>query len=214
MSSPLENQLIWAAFAAVILVLVFFMLRRTPRQGKLLPESLFTVAADANGVRVVDPSGQERRTSWSYIERLLLRTTDAGPLVPDVFWEVQPVEEPSLVFPGGATGEAEFLRLAQAHLPGFRNDQVIAAMSSTSNREFVVWKHDRYCPRCGHQLPDFRSITHEQRLELRRMIDSSGSINAINRLREMSGCNLRDAKLWVHHRGVAGQAARRYAACR
>jgi endogenous inhibitor of DNA gyrase (YacG/DUF329 family) len=125
--------------------------------------------------------------------------------VPDVFWEVQPIEDASFIFPGGATGEAEFLAEAQARLPGFKNDQVIAAMRSTSNDEFVVWERDRYCPRCGHHLPEFQSLSHAQRVELRRIIDSSGSISAIKRLREISGCDLETAKLWVHHRGIAGQ---------
>lgn len=147
MSSPLENPSLLVAIAAVILLLLFMRLRRAPRQAKLWPESLFVVTADVDGVRVVDPSGRERGAAWNAVERLLVRTTDAGPLLPDVFWEVQPIDEPSVIFPGGATGEADFLRLAQAHLPGFRNDQVIAAMSSTSNREFIVWEHPRDC---GH----------------------------------------------------------------
>ena len=100
---------------------------------------------------------------------------------------------------------ARVLQMAQAHLRGFRNDRMAAAMTSTANREFVIWEHDRNCPRCGHQLPELRGLSHEQRLELRRIIDSSGPIHAIKRLRELSGCNLRDAKLWVGHRGIAGQ---------
>ncbi|HEU4886298.1 MAG TPA: hypothetical protein VFV49_00320 [Thermoanaerobaculia bacterium] len=171
----------------------------------MIPESLFAVTADATHVGVVDPTGQARRTSWSLVERLLIRTTDEGPFLPDVFWEIEPVEEPSLVFPGGATGEAEFLRTAQARLPGFNNDQVIAAMASTSNQEFVVWERDRHCPRCQRDLPRFPQLTHAHRLELRRIIDTSGPIDAIKRLREMSGCDLKTAKLWVHHRGLAGQ---------
>ena len=171
----------------------------------MIPESLFVVEADATHLRVVEPNGGERSIAWALVERVLIRTTDEGPFLPDVFWEVEPFEERSVVFPGGATGEAEFLRVVQAHLPGFRNEHVTAAMCSTSNREFVVWERDRHCSRCGHQLPEFPDLTHAQRLELRRMIDTSGSIVAIKRLREISGCDLREAKLWVHHRGIAGQ---------
>ena len=48
----------------------------------------------------------------------------------------------ALIFPGGATGEAEAIRAFQVHLAGFRNDEVAAAMRSTANREFVVWERE------------------------------------------------------------------------
>src|ERR1044072_8096978 len=179
MLGMLESRHVLAVVAAAaFLVCLVMMLRRKPKRTKLLPESSFVVTTDNSFVRVIDPSGQEWHATWSFVERLLIRTTDAGPLLPDVFCEIQPMEEPSFAFPGGATGEAEFLRQAEAHLPDFRNDQVIAAMSSTSNREFVVWECGRHCPRCQHEIPHLPVLTHADRLELRRIIDSSGSINA------------------------------------
>jgi hypothetical protein len=206
------DSLIWAAVILGGLVVAVMILRRKPK-GTLFPESHFVVTADAGHIRVVDPAGHERSTPWSSIERLLIRTTDEGPLLPDVFWIVEPIEEQAFIFPGGATGEDEFLHTAQAHLAGFRNDQVIAAMSSTSNQEFLVWEHDRYCARCERQLPQLPELTHPQRLELRGIIDTSGSIQAIKRLREISGCDLGTAKLWVHHRGIARQGHERLVPC-
>lgn len=134
----IENPWVWAAGAVIVAVLV--LLRRKPRPAGVQPEALFVVTTDSEGVRVVDPSGQERRAAWSALERLVIRTTDTGPLLADVFWIVQPIGEPVFFFPGGATGETEFLRMAQAQLPAFDNDQVIAAMGSSENREFVAWQ--------------------------------------------------------------------------
>jgi len=81
--------------AVALMVVLFVVLSFRRRRGReLLPESRFVVTANTDSVRVVDPSGQERRVSWTFVERVLIRTTDAGPLLPDVFWEVQPIEEP------------------------------------------------------------------------------------------------------------------------
>jgi hypothetical protein len=146
MPSLLGNEVVWTAVILGSLIVVVMILRRKPKGTRLLPESQFVVMADASHIRVVDPAGHERSTPWSSIERLLIRTTDQGPLLPDVFWIVEPIEEPAFIFPGGATGEDEFLRAAQAHLAGFRNDRMIDAMSSTSNQEFLVWDRDRSAP--------------------------------------------------------------------
>lgn len=204
MKVPLD-ALTWATVVVVGLLAVVLLLRRGRRSTVLIPESLFVVEANATHVVVLDPAGRKRETEWSVIERVVIRTTDGGPLLPDVFWKIEPLEQPLFDFPGGATGESEFLRAAQIHLPRFDDDQVIAAMGSTSNREFVVWQRAQHCSRCGHDLPQFPVLTHAQRLELRRVIDSAGPIAAIKRLRELSGCDLGTARLWVHHRGITGQ---------
>ena len=105
-----------------------------------MPESLFVVTTDAAQIALVDPAGGEHRIAWSDIARIIIRTTDEGPLLPDVFWIIEPVDGTPIVIPGGATGEDELLRVAQSVLPGFRNDQMIAAMSSTDCQDFVVWE--------------------------------------------------------------------------
>lgn len=135
---------VWALVLLGGIALVFLILRHGRRRtGRLMPEALFVVSVDADQVEIVDPAGVRRSVAWRVLERLVIRTTDTGPLLPDVFWELESADGPILQFPGGATGENDFLLAAQTHLHGFRNDQVIAAMSSTSNREFVVWERDR-----------------------------------------------------------------------
>src|SRR6185369_4374105 len=160
---------------------------RRGRSGRLIPESLFTVAADEWQISVSDPEGNERNTTWSLIERVLIRTTDEGPFLPDVFWIVEPIDKSALVFPGGSTGESDVLRALQASLPGFRSEQVIAAMGSTANQEFLLWERDSYCSRCGRDVPRLNNLNHAQKLEIRRVRDITGPIAAIKLLREISG---------------------------
>src|SRR6185369_7366841 len=137
---------------------------RRGRSGRLIPESLFTVAADEWQISVSDPEGNERNTTWSLIERVLIRTTDEGPFLPDVFWIVEPIDKSALVFPGGSTGESDVLRALQASLPGFRSEQVIAAMGSTANQEFLLWERNSSCPPGGRKVPRWTNLNHHQRL--------------------------------------------------
>ena len=106
----------------------------------LNPEASVHVTVDAHRVVVLYPNGREREFAWSAVQRIVILTTDEGPLLTDVFWVITPAGERPLVIPVGATGEDEFLQTAQATLPNFRNEQVIEAMTSTSNQEFVVWE--------------------------------------------------------------------------
>jgi hypothetical protein len=203
-SLPIEAY-VWLAVMCVGVSILLVILRRRPRDRALIRESLFVVVADPTRFHVIDPSGNEKGTSWNSLERVLIRTTDDGPFLPDVFWVLEPMEEPAVVFPSGVTGEAEFLRVAQAVLLDFNNDQITKAMGCTDNGEFIVWERTTYCSRCMHTLPRLDELAHAQRLELRRIIDTAGSIHAMKHLRNVTGCDLKTAKLWVQHRGIAGQ---------
>jgi hypothetical protein len=80
------------------------------------------------------------RIAWADIARVVVRTTDDGPYFPDVYWEIYRDEgEPAVMFPQGISGTDELLRELQRRLPGFANDRLIQAMSSTSNELFVLW---------------------------------------------------------------------------
>jgi hypothetical protein len=174
---------------------------------------MWIIVVEEDRLRVADPRGQTSEVAWGAIERVVIRTTDLGPFAPDVFWLIDPIEEETIVIPGNATGESEMLGAMQQRLPGFRNDQLTEAMTSTSNREFVVWERDRLCPRCGSEIPYFPGISHAQKLAWRRLIDASGPIPAMKQLRQDIGCDLGTAKRWVHHRGIAGLGHEPLAPC-
>lgn len=116
----------------------YLFARERPR--RLLPESLYTVTFNDDVIEVSDPAGEIRRVRWDQITRVGIRTTDEGPFLPDVFWGIHAGgDEPVVVFPGGASGESELLTALQRTLPGFSNDELIAAMRSTSNAYFLLW---------------------------------------------------------------------------
>ena len=75
------------------------------------------------------------------------------------------------------------------------------------------WKRSRHCPRCNMEIPEFPELSDEQRIALRHAIDSGGAIAAIKRLREIVGCDLATANLWVFHRGIAGGGHEPLAPC-
>lgn len=130
----------WFWVAGIILAIVSAYFYRRRRAKRLMPESLFVVSFDSAGIRVSDPSGDTRAVAWERLSRVTIRTTDEGPLRPDVFWFLhESADTPSAVFPGGATGETELLAELQKRLSRFDNEQLIQAMASTSNALFVVW---------------------------------------------------------------------------
>jgi len=129
---------IWVAGLISAVAGGYVAVRRDPR--RLMPESRYVVTFDQNAIAVADPAGETRRVAWRDITRVGVRTTDDGPFLPDVFWGIHGgATEPAVVFPGGASGESELLAELQRRLPGFRNDELIAAMQSTSNAYFVLW---------------------------------------------------------------------------
>jgi len=105
-----------------------------------MPEHLYNVTFDEHGIVVTDPRGGTQRVAWTEMTRVAVRTTDEGPFLPDVFWELHAGgDDPAIIFPGGATGENELLAELQRRLPGFDNDQMIAAMGSADNAYFPLW---------------------------------------------------------------------------
>jgi hypothetical protein len=76
--------------------------------------------------------------TWNDLEVVAIETTDEGPFVTDVFW-LLPGETSGCVVPLGATGEDLMLKRLQI-LPGFDNETLTKAMSSTSNARFVLWR--------------------------------------------------------------------------
>ena len=115
----------------------FFAALREPSHKALFPESTYHVTWDAAAITCTSPAGDVQSVPWQDLRSVMIRTTDAGPLVADVFWILQGSDS-TCVVPQGARGEPELLRRLQ-ELPDFDSEAVIAAMSSTDNAEFLCW---------------------------------------------------------------------------
>lgn len=134
----------WSWFwISATLVMLGWYLYTNRRPEDLMPERRYVVVFDEGTITVTFPRGEVLQVSWDEITRVGIRTTDEGPLLPDVFWGIHAGgDEPAVVFPGGATGEQELLEELQRRLSGFRNDQLLAAMRSTSNAYFLLWSSE------------------------------------------------------------------------
>jgi len=98
------------------------------------------VKVDERGVSCQHPSGEIESVAWDDLYAVVLETNDTGPWGMDMLWRLfGPEGAHACVIPMGATGEIELLARLQA-LPGFDNEQLIAAMSWTENQIFVCWR--------------------------------------------------------------------------
>jgi hypothetical protein len=104
-------------------------------------ETSFRVDTDDNGIMVTMPSGARATLRWVDLTRVTIRTTDEGPMATDVFWEFHTAtRSPAFAVPGGATGESDLVSVLGRRLPGFRHDEVVRAMASTTNDLFLIWE--------------------------------------------------------------------------
>ncbi len=80
---------------------------------------------------------------WENIEKVIVETTDAGPMSEDVFWILCARDEQNpLVVPSSASGMDVLLAEFQKRLVGFDNEMLIAALGSCENRSFLIWQYD------------------------------------------------------------------------
>jgi hypothetical protein len=109
---------------------------------RLRPESRVVVRVSASEIVCERPDGAVERVGWADLETVEIVTTSDGPFAPDVFWVLHG-RDGGCAVPQGATGDRLLLERLQA-LPGFDNNAVIEAMSSTSRRRFLCWqrRHD------------------------------------------------------------------------
>jgi hypothetical protein len=86
--------------------------------------------------------GRIESVRWDDLVEVAIVTTDQGPLTEDVFWLlIGRGEDTGCAISQGAKGADKLLRKLQ-ELPGFNNDAVIEAMTSTSNNRFTYWQKD------------------------------------------------------------------------
>lgn len=75
------------------------------------------------------------------LDEVVIITTSDGPFAEDLFWVLRSGDRQEVI-PSGAPDAASLLEALQK-LPGFDNEAVIAAMGSTSDARFVVWRRRR-----------------------------------------------------------------------
>jgi hypothetical protein len=93
-----------------------------------------------NAIRHVRADGAEETIRWDDLHEVSIVTTDAGPFNDDVFWLLVASDGKSgCAVPGSSDGSDQLLKRLQ-QLPGFDNEALIKAMSSTSNAKFICWK--------------------------------------------------------------------------
>ena len=96
------------------------------------------VDIDAAGVQRVLADGSLESVKWDEVTEIRIATTADGPFTEDIFWMLfGPDRATGVALPGSYVDDA-LLKRFQA-LPGFDNDQVIAAMRSMKKAQFVVW---------------------------------------------------------------------------
>ena len=96
------------------------------------------ITFDDTGVRRVSPEGGVEEVRWDDLTEVRIVTTDEGPFGEDVYWLLAGSEETGIAVPGSAVIDDLLDRLQG--LPGFDNEQMIQAMTSTDNAQFRCWQ--------------------------------------------------------------------------
>jgi YD repeat-containing protein len=86
------------------------------------------------------PDGTTEEVTWDELSTVEIVTTDTGPFVCDVFFELHGNDR-GCVVPQEVEGCKELLERLQK-LPGFKNQAVIDAMCCTSNARFTAWQKE------------------------------------------------------------------------
>ncbi|MBU0858756.1 MAG: hypothetical protein KJ667_02355 [Alphaproteobacteria bacterium] len=102
-------------------------------------EADIIVTFDDDTIIVTRPNGTTERLRWDALEAVILEIAEGGPLRADMFWILAGHDGTGCLYPGGATGENEMLEALQKRLPGFNDDILIEAMTTTTQQEFLLW---------------------------------------------------------------------------
>ena len=97
------------------------------------------VTFDAEKVVRTMPDGRVESLRWDDLQQVTIMTTSDGPMADDVFFMLHGKGQSGCAIPQGADGADALLQRLQ-QLPGFNNEAVIEAMSSTGDATFVCWK--------------------------------------------------------------------------
>ena len=98
------------------------------------------VTFDDTGVRRVTPDGRVEEVLWNDLVEVRIVTTSEGPFAEDVFWLLIGADGNNGVAVPGSAATGDLLDRLQA-LPGFDHEQMIVAMGSTDEAQFICWQH-------------------------------------------------------------------------
>ncbi|GCC52591.1 hypothetical protein SanaruYs_28280 [Chryseotalea sanaruensis] len=104
------------------------------------PEDYFQVTINDEGVIVEHPKREKEQVKWADIDNIKIITTDQGPFQPDV-WLALLGKDSGCLIPQGAKGHEEVYNVVSKY-DRFDFENVIKAMSSTDNQEFLVWTRE------------------------------------------------------------------------
>ena len=116
---------------------LFDFLKGKPKQ----PEDFFVVTITNEKVTVEHPQRKKEEVKWIDIETIKIITTDQGPFQPDV-WLALLGRETGCLIPQGAKGYDEIYDTVSKY-EDFNFENVIKAMGSTDNEEFLVWEKNK-----------------------------------------------------------------------
>lgn len=117
---------------------MFDWLKRRSEQPQ--PEARWSVIVDEAGISVQDDKGERLTIPKTDITGVAIETNDTGPWGADVWWLLFGMDDRlACAFPQGATGEQVAVDYMMG-MQGFDHAAMIAAMSSTRNDVFPVWR--------------------------------------------------------------------------
>lgn len=100
------------------------------------------VEFDDDGIIRHHPDGSTESIRWNEIDTITIITTNQGPREEDAYWVFENTDNTQgCMVSNGAKGFPDLLDRMQS-LPGFRDEMVIEAMGTTSNKRFVAWQRN------------------------------------------------------------------------
>ena len=87
-------------------------------------------------------NGKIEEAHWKKLGEVSIMTNDKGPFEEDVFWVlIEDDGQNGCIIPLSVPESQKVLERVQ-QLPGFDNEKLIEAMSSSKNMEFLLWKKE------------------------------------------------------------------------
>lgn len=105
------------------------------KKKRKLSEGAFSVMISEGYLLLVNPKGKIEKIKLEEIRKVIIQTNDTGPWGTDLWWIVSN-DTITIAIPNGASGEEKLVEVLQ-DLPTFNNEEMIAAMVSTSIGEFI-----------------------------------------------------------------------------
>lgn len=104
-------------------------------------DSATRVEVDDAGLRHIRPDGTVESIAWREVQAVAIETTSDGPLMEDAFWKIVG-DRTGCIVPNNASGMQDLISALFRHCPGLDAEQLVRAMGSTANANFVLWMSD------------------------------------------------------------------------